>query len=212
MLRNILNRYIYRQELRKGYVCLKCHTLKLLQFQLFVTYQFRIPTGAKEERQLQPKLFPGKITMAFFPFLCSSSGFLSRRERRDELAARPIFVARDTGMSRASHCSKRTTQFRNNATLASECATLCKRDANKQGQDRENGDGRGGPFYRYRAAARRALGFRNLEGHRFMSADVIYTYALNARERTHPRISRRMETLRRPFAICPLESIRLRNF
>lgn len=70
----------------------------------------------------------------------------------------------------------------------------------------------------------RALGFRNLEGHRFMSADDGYLYlrAIRKGERSSARIfhftsngSRfALSPLRRPraFAICPLEAISLGNF
>lgn len=103
--------------------------------------------GGTKEPQLQPEISLARLSFSLF--LHGSPGLLSRRERLDEwLAGRPIFIARDTGTSRVSHCSKRTTQFHNNATPASERAGVCKRDANKQRQGRENGDGRGGPFYR----------------------------------------------------------------
>jgi len=158
---------------------------------------------------------PLSVELPFSPFLHSSSDLLSRRERRDELATRPIFMARDTGTSRVSHCSKRTTQFHNNATPASERTTLCKRDAGRIEKMEMGEAGRFTATCRLQQGEHK--GFRNLEGHRFMSAvtTVIYTYALNVSERACPcniLFTSNDTWLCRPFAICPLEFIRLRNF
>ncbi|KYN39623.1 hypothetical protein ALC56_06117 [Trachymyrmex septentrionalis] len=98
---------------------------------------------------------------------------------------------------------------------ASERTTLCKRDAGRIEKMEMGEAGRFTATCRLQQGEHK--GFRNLEGHRFMSAvtTVIYTYALNVSERACPcsiLFTSNDAWLCHPFAICPLEFIRLRNF
>lgn len=137
------------------------------------------------------------------------------------MAARPIFVARATSAAYLIAVSGRPNFVTMQAPPASarDPVQTRRKQTEAGGVEKMHGDGRGGRgrFTATGLCSGRALGFCNLEGHRFMSADDGYLYlCVKCKgERARPRlfVQRRMiYRPRRPFAICPLESIRLRNF
>lgn len=138
------------------------HTFKLLQFGLFVICHFGISEGKGAFNQkLSPAPGAAGLPVSLFP-RNSSFFHTTGKGRGDESWLRDQFSWRATpGRARVSHCSKRMTQFRNNAPRR----RARERDANKHEAGQRKWRWRRRVVLSSGCSKRMLRVFRNLDGH-----------------------------------------------